>query len=125
MQTSEEHAVAYVAPTSVHHRILAVSVRVSGDGTMKLAGAQKALAKEQEERTAATYDGRDIRRNGEILGPYDRRATAKTFDTICSVARRTMRRKTTPLPSSGTIPYIEGEARRLMMSMSPHCPCDV
>ena len=40
---------------------------------MKLAGAQKALAKEQEERTAATYNGRVIRRNGEILRGDERR----------------------------------------------------
>ena len=48
----------------------------------------------------------------------ERRATAKTFDTICSVARRNMRRKTTPLPSSGTIPYMVGEARRLATDVS-------
>ena len=34
---------------------------------MKLTGAQKALAKEQEEQTTATYDGRDIRLNGRSL----------------------------------------------------------
>ena len=48
----------------------------------------------------------------------DKRATAKTLEIICSVARTNMRRKTTPLPSSGTLPYMSGETRRLATDVS-------
>ncbi len=40
---------------------------------MKAAGATKALAKKQEKCMTATYDGKVLRINGDVIGQKDKR----------------------------------------------------